>query len=106
MMALGAKLVGDDRVTLSLSENAIIATVPGPISGLIEARGIGLLNAPSCGPVPVVCVVDLDQTETIRMPPERQIDFLGQTLTLLFKVNAPHFAAGLIQYLKQGRQPE
>jgi len=106
LMALGGDLVADDRVILSKTEKAIIATAPAPIDGLIEARGIGLLQARSCGPVPLACVVDLDQTETERMPPYREIILLGQSVTLLLKVETPHFAAALMQYLKEGRQPE
>lgn len=106
LMSLGADLVADDRVILTRKGKTITATCPAPIAGLIEARGIGLLTATACGPVPVVCVVDLDQTETIRMPPPRQTLLLGQSLTLLFGVETPHFPAALMQYLKQGRQAE
>ncbi len=106
MMALGATLVADDRVTLTRSGNALIATAPDPITGLIEARGIGLLRAVTCGPVPVTCVVDLDRSETARMPPARRIVLAGRSLALLFRVDAPHFPAALMQYLKQGRRPE
>jgi len=106
LMAMGADLVADDRVILSRTEKAIVASAPDTIDGLIEARGIGLLNASSCGPVPVVCVVDLDQTETARMPPPRQTVLLGHSVTLLLKSETPHFPAALIQFLKEGRQAE
>lgn len=104
LMALGATLVADDRVILSRQNDSLMASAPASISGLIEARGIGLLNAATGGPVQVALVVDLDQTESDRMPPSREIDILGKTLTLLFKVDAPHFPAALVQYLKAGRQ--
>ncbi len=106
LMAMGACLVADDRVILTRDGTAIVASAPAPISGLIEARGIGLLNARPCGPVPVVCVVDLDQVESARMPLPRQTILLGQSVALLFKVEIPHFPVALMQYLKEGRQPE
>ena len=104
LMALGATLVADDRVILSLQADALIATGPTRISGLIEARGLGLLNAGICGPVNVVCAVDLDQLEPDRLPYPHEITYLGVSLPLLFRVDAPHFPAAVMQYLKAGRQ--
>lgn len=106
LMALGAELVADDRVVLTRAGQSVIASAPENISGLIEARGIGLLKAATCGPVPLAFVVDLNQTEAERMPPIRQTVLLGVSLSLLFKVDAPHFASALIQMMKEGRQPE
>ncbi|MCF6234169.1 MAG: serine kinase [Rhodobacteraceae bacterium] len=106
LMVMGAKLVADDRVALTRVGQSIIASAPDNISGLIEARGIGLLKAATCGPVPLAFVVDLNQTEAERMPPIRQMDLLGVSLGLFFKVDAPHFAAALIQMMKEGRHPE
>jgi HPr kinase/phosphorylase len=106
LMALGAELVADDRVALTRVGQSIIASAPENISGLIEARGIGLLRAATFGPVPLAFVVDLNQTEAERMPPIHQTVLLGVSLGLLFKVDAPHFAAALIQMMKEGRQPE
>jgi len=106
LMALGADLVADDRVILKKVGGIISASAPETISGMIEARGIGLLKAKAFGPAPVACVVDLDQVETARMPPVRKIMLLGQSVTLLFKVDSLHFPAALMQYLKEGRWPE
>jgi HPr kinase/phosphorylase len=106
LMALGCELVSDDRVILTRVENSLVASAPEPIVGLIEARGIGLLNARPHGPVAVACVVDLDQTETGRLPPPREKMLLGQSVTLLLKVETRHFPSALVQYCKQGRQPE
>lgn len=106
MMALGAGLVADDRVILRRAGETIVASAPDPITGLVEAWGIGLLHARPCGPVPVVCVVDLDRTETARMPPIRKTALLGQSVTLLLKVDTPHFPAALMQFLKEGCQSE
>lgn len=106
LMSMGAGLVADDRVTLTRRSRTLIASAPPPISGLIEARGIGLLRAKTTGPTPVGCVVDLDETEAARMPRPQQTILLGQSVTLFLKVETPHFPASLMQYLKEGRQPE
>lgn len=104
LMAHGARLVSDDRVVLSRDGRAITASAPDAISGLIEARGIGLLNAETSDPVPLALVVDLDQTETARLPEARQTVLLGRKVALLWKVDSPHFPAALVQYLKSGRR--
>lgn len=103
MMAVGATLIADDRVCLTRQGPSIIASAPAPLAGLVEARGIGLLHANAGDPVPLACVIDLDRTETIRMPPLRHTRLLGQSVTLLFRADTPHFPAALVQYLKAGR---
>jgi len=106
LMALGATLVADDRVVLEAGPDGITASVSEPLSGLIEARGIGLLNAERTGPARVVVVVDLDHEETARLPEPRETELLGQSLPLLHAVKSPHFAAALMQYLKAGRRED
>ncbi len=106
MMGYGAEFVADDRVILTNTDNNLIASAAETIDGLIEARGIGLLNARPYGPVPVVCVVDLDQIEKARMPPLRHKTLMGQTVPLLLKCETPHFPASLMQYLKAGRRSQ
>ena len=104
MMALGATLVADDRVALRRSGDVVLATAPAAISGMIEARGLGLLHADPAGPVPVFALLDLDREETDRLPPARHRDLLGRPVTLLFRVEAPHFPAALVQFLKTGQR--
>lgn len=103
LMSLGGRLVADDWTLVELRDGWPCATAPEAIRGLIEARGVGLLAA-----VPQLCasltlVVDLDRTETERMPPYRQTEILGHTLPLLFKVESPQFAPVILQCLKGRR---
>ena len=102
LMALGATLVADDRTELISSESGLIARAPETIDGMIEARGVGLLAAESCV-ARVALVVDLEQVETDRLPPHRTYNLLGQKAPLLHKVEAAHFPAAILQYLKGGR---
>ena len=104
LMALGAELVADDRVALSRSGDVVIASAPAAIAGLIEARGLGLLHAEPAAPTPVFALLDLDRVEADRLPQARKIDLLGQSVTLLFRVDAPHFAAALVQLLRTGQR--
>lgn len=104
LMALGAALVADDRVRLSRDADRIVASAPPAIRGLIEARGLGLLNAADHGPARLIAVVDLDREETDRLPIARTIVLLGVSLPLIRKIGAAHFPAALIQYLRAGRR--
>ena len=99
MIALGAELVADDRTDLSLENGQLIARCPIPLQGLIEARGIGLLRLPFCSQIAVTAVIDLDKTETERMPPLRHREFLGHSLDLIHGSDYLHQAAALICYL-------
>lgn len=104
LMGYGAVLVGDDRVCLRNARDGLRAAPAPNIAGLIEARGMGLLQARHCPDARVTCVVDLDQVETERFPPVRSVDLLGQSVTLFWRVDGPHFAPALLQFLKSGRQ--
>lgn len=104
LMALGADLVADDRVRLVRRGAIVTAEAPAAIRGLIEARGLGILGAAACGPVPVAAVLALDQVETARLPERRETEVLGLRFPLLRHPGTGHFAAALIQYLKGGRQ--
>jgi HPr kinase/phosphorylase len=71
---------------------------------MLEARGIGILNGPTGTPTKVHAVVTLDQSETARIPPPREITVLEVRLPLLHKVEIPSFPAALLQYLLGGTQ--
>ncbi|WP_300071928.1 serine kinase [uncultured Ruegeria sp.] len=103
MMAFGAEFIADDRVDLRLERGKVTAITVQNISGLVEARGIGLLHASSAGSATVHYVVDLDQTEDARLPEPITIQLLGQTVPLLRGAGVPNLPAALIQLLKMGR---
>lgn len=104
LMALGLELVADDRVIVSRRDDTLWASVPDPIRGLIEARGVGLLQAQArAAPVPLRLAIDLDATEVERLPPMRHLPLLDLALPLLHKVESPAFPAAIAQYLRGGR---
>ncbi len=103
MMALGARLVADDRVNLHARDGHVIADAVPELRGVIEARGIGLLRADSKGPVPVSLVADLDQSEPARLPEPRMVVLLRHPVPLLWGGEVPNLAAALVQFMKMGR---
>ena len=104
LMAFGAQLVADDRVTVAATPDGLLLGVHDTIWGLIEARGIGLLQADVADGAIAAAVVDLDLTEKHRLPPQRSIEILGRSIPLLHKADSPHFPAALVQYLRGGRK--
>lgn len=104
MMSRGAVLIADDQVILSRQADSLIATCPSPIKGLIEARGLGILTAPTLPQAAITLLVDLSQFETSRLPPPRYREILGLDLPLSLGIPAPHFAAALMLYLKGERR--
>jgi len=102
LMAFGCTLVADDRVRLEAQNGMVYAYCPQSILGMVEARGIGILNAEYAPPTEVACVVDLDHIETERLPPRRCFPLLGCDLPLIYRSDAPHFAPAILQALKAG----
>lgn len=103
LMAFGATLVSDDRVILTRSGSTVRASAPPTLRGLIEARGIGILTCDPADSAAIKVVVDMDKTETDRLPESRMTDLLGLRMPLLHRVDPAHFAPALIQFLKSGR---
>ncbi|MFK7763399.1 MAG: HPr kinase/phosphorylase [Roseobacter sp.] len=106
LIALGALLVSDDRTILMADGEALVASAPPQIKGLIEARGIGILNAEVVATAPICLVVDLDHFETARLPVPRVIKLLDINVPCLHKIDGAHFPAAILQYLKAGRQDQ
>jgi HPr kinase/phosphorylase len=102
LMAYGCVLVADDRVQLSVQGDALVAQAPQTIAGLIEGRGVGILNASHLAQANVACVVDLDRVEDERLPQRRFITLLGCDVPLIYGLDSPLFAAVILQTLKAG----
>ena len=71
----GAGLIGDDAVTLTRSGSAIIASAPPNIEGLLEIRGVGLVEFPVARPSPLALILSLsDKSERLpEIVPTREI---------------------------------
>ena len=104
LIALGALLVADDRTDLAAHAGRLTARCPPAIKGLIEARGMGLLRAPTVEEAEIALVADLSQTEDQRLPLHRRITILGCEVDLVLQAQNDHFPAALMLYLRHGRQ--
>ena len=102
MIILGAELIADDRVAVSLMGDHVTLRAPPSLPDAIEARGVGLLATPLAGPRPLRLVVDLSQSETRRLPERNEVQILDQTFPCLHKVDMAHFPFAVIHYLRHG----
>ena len=103
LMAFGADLVSDDRTELMAEADVLTARAPATIQGLIEARGVGLMRVPFVPKAEIALVIDLDQPEPNRLPPQREITLLGISRPLVLAVPQPHFPAAILCYLRGSR---
>lgn len=68
LLARGAQLIADDRTDLCVTRGKLFASVPKPIAGLLEVRGVGIIQLPHAGkPVAIRMVVRLG-TKPQRLP--------------------------------------
>lgn len=105
LLSLGAALVSDDLTRVTAVAGDLVATCPNPdLSGVIEARKVGLLRAPFVREAPVRLVADLGQPEPDRLPLSRTVTILGIPLPLVLHPQNDHFPDALMLYLRHGRQ--
>ncbi|OAN86871.1 HPr kinase/phosphorylase [Sulfitobacter geojensis] len=102
LIALGAALIADDRTELHTRGGMLHAQCPPAIKGLIEARGVAILRLPVAQPAPVTLVVDMDKTETARLPDPHQTTISGITLPCLWHAPSSHFTAAVLHCLRHG----
>ncbi|WP_238987382.1 HPr kinase/phosphorylase [Roseovarius dicentrarchi] len=103
LIGLGCALVSDDRTLLWREADRLLVDAPAAIRGRIEARGVGILNAPAAGPHPVALVIDMDAPRPARLPEPEQEAYLGVSVPLVRASAAAHFPAAIYLYLLHGR---
>ena len=79
----GAQLIGDDGVSLHRRGRQIIASPPPNIAGLLEIRGVGLIEFPTAQPTPLALILALG-SKTERLPERLATrDILGVQIPVL-----------------------
>ena len=74
----GAHLVADDQVELRRAGELVIVRAPAAIAGLIEVRGIGIVQVEPLAEAALAMCVDLvSSAEVERLPEIRSEDVLG-----------------------------
>ena len=67
----GARLIADDQSELRRVGDTIVVRAPAAIAGLIEVRGVGILQLDARAEAPLVLIVDLTAPEALERLPER-----------------------------------
>ncbi len=72
LIAMGALLVADDRVELSVENNQLIARAPGNLAGLIEIRNVGIVALPHAPHAAIALTVMLGAAKNLPRLPEHE----------------------------------
>ena len=70
LLGRGAQLVADDRTELYVRRARLMARAPRSLAGLLEVRGVGIVEVAQAGTTPVSLVVEL--CATVKRMPERR----------------------------------
>jgi serine kinase of HPr protein (carbohydrate metabolism regulator) len=90
----GARLVADDQVEMRATGGRVRAAAPETLCGMMEVRGIGVVNVPNVTSVDIGLVVRLMPSEDVpRMPEPSHTEIEGVQLPLFpmapFESSAP-----------------
>lgn len=81
LQEVGAVLVADDQTILTVTEQGLVAAPPPSIAGLIEVRGVGLVQVPYRCSAPVRLVVRLVPPDAVeRLPDPQTVVLCGMTV--------------------------
>ncbi|MDZ4365066.1 HPr kinase/phosphatase C-terminal domain-containing protein [Brevundimonas sp.] len=83
LIARGWRLVADDYTHVWASGGLAYATVPHSIAGQIEARGVGIVPAPTLGLVRLALLVELSSATPERLPEPQFRPVAGVSLPFL-----------------------
>lgn len=92
LLSMGAQLVSDDRTQITARGSTLIASAPPSIVGLIEARGVGILNVPCLTETQIKFLIDLDSLTCERLPYTKTKPLLGLNIAVIEKSETPAFA--------------
>jgi len=70
----GAALVADDYSKLEKIDETVFVSPPEPISGMMEIRGVGVVQMGTFGAAPLALIVDLVRHELIERLPEHHTE--------------------------------
>jgi serine kinase of HPr protein (carbohydrate metabolism regulator) len=80
----GARLVADDQVELRRAGGRVLVRAPAAIAGLMEVRGVGILQIEPLAEAALAMCVDLvPPAEVERLPEFRSEDVLGLTVPMI-----------------------
>ncbi|MEL6678148.1 MAG: serine kinase [Pseudomonadota bacterium] len=106
LVALGAVLVGDDRIVVFEEAGRLCARTAPAIGGKVEARGIGILSNLPTAEAPLFAAVDLDASPSERMPQPLWWQHGAHRVPLMAGRDVPHLAPSLAVMLRHAILPD
>lgn len=100
LVGQGGELVADDRTLLWADGGALYARAPGPIAGLIEVRGLGLIRLAARRLARVRLVVGLSDAPPPRLPAAQTCTRAGCEIAWIAGQASEAFARGLALMLR------
>lgn len=79
----GARLVGDDGVSLEAQGGRLLVSPAPATAGLLEVRNVGLVEFPAIGPVPACLLLRLDEAAPRYVEEAEQAELAGVILPML-----------------------
>ena len=92
-------LVADDQVLISKGTPPQVSPAQS-LEGLIEMRGMGLIELPYQARAPLYLCVNLDAPPTARMPEKTTCSIAGQSVAYFNMKGVSHLASAIILYLR------
>lgn len=102
LIAKGATLICDDRVAVRAQEGRLWARGIDTLAGLIEARGMGLLNVPFEREHAIDVVIDMQPDTVLRLPKEQFTLLRGVYVKKINYTDTTAFAAALVIWARHG----
>ncbi len=102
LIALGARLVADDRTRIECRPDGPWVIAPERLAGVIEARGLGLLSVDHVAEAPLRLIVDLAERETARLPEPCHETLCGFPVRRLRGLDAGHFPSAIVAAARGG----
>ena len=98
MIEAGAAFISDDQTVLENKKGKLTARCPASIKGLLEIRGIGIVEMPFIDETEISLKLSLKSLDQIDRMPEKQTEFIEGIEIPVFSINA--FSASAIIKIK------
>jgi HPr kinase/phosphorylase len=98
----GARLVADDQVLLSRRGERVLARAPATIAGLVEIRGVGIVQVETIAEAPLALIADLVPADRVeRLPQRRTEPLFGLDIPLIALDGFAASAAAKLRLLRR-----
>lgn len=88
LVAAGADLVADDRIDVRAAGDRLVAQPPAALAGLLEVRGLAIVEMPYRAEADIVAVIKLIPAADIARLPDPETETIAGLALPLFRIDA------------------